>query len=183
MLCPQPSFLRKNPNHRTSGPFCPNPFAHLIPQAQLHSLLGMSLAFLSPSFSLPNMPYLLNLTPTAWPMSVYSCTKRPKNGPIHSHSNSDADKGIPTAPDFPSKERSRGAEHHSCPSHIPGCPPRQSSLVLRPPVVPFMTFLSQGMNLLQVVTTQAGGTDWHISGSALKWRGPFLELPIHSLHL
>lgn len=98
-------------------------FAHLIPQAQLHSLPGMSLAFLSPSFSLPDMPYLLNLTPTAWPMSIYSCTKRPKNCPIRSHSNLDADKGIPTAPNFPSKERITGAEHHPCPSHVPGCLP------------------------------------------------------------
>lgn len=75
--------------------------AHSTLQAWVHSLPGMSLAFLSSSFSLPNLSYCFNFTPIAWPMPVSSCTW---NHPIQPHSNLNTEKRIFIAPNWVRKE-------------------------------------------------------------------------------
>lgn len=77
-------------------PACP-----LYSPGLVHSLPGMSLAFLSSSFSLPNLSYCLNFTPIGWPMPVSSCTW---NHPIQPHSNLNTEKRIFIAPNWVRKE-------------------------------------------------------------------------------
>lgn len=82
LLGPWSSFLRGNPKSSDIWSLLSHLFTHHIPQAHIYSLPGMSLVFLPFSFSLPNLPYLVNLTPTVQPMSVSSCTKLPETAPF-----------------------------------------------------------------------------------------------------
>lgn len=74
-------FPEREPNSSDIWFLLSPPFAHLILHVWVHSLPGMSLAFLSSSFSLPNLPYLLNPILTAWPMSVSSLYQTSWNCP------------------------------------------------------------------------------------------------------